>query len=114
MPSRRRDAGLSKVLPPTPAFCSPAKLRTGKDLAARAIHRRSQRSSRSFVNFSASIPCDLIVSELFGHEKGAAIVVAWPNKLSSSKRNRCAIPVQMSKFLMPNSEEGIAFNVFWE
>ena len=45
---------------------------TGKELIARAIHKRSNRSARAFIRVNcAAIPPSLIASELFGHEKGA-------------------------------------------
>ena len=45
---------------------------TGKELVARAIHKRSKRTNRAFIRVNcAAIPPSLIASELFGHEKGA-------------------------------------------
>ena len=45
---------------------------TGKELIARAIHRESNRKDNKFIKVNcASIPENLIESELFGHEKGS-------------------------------------------
>src|SRR6266404_234950 len=80
MPSNRRRAALLPTMPGSPLPLSSLLSRatfagvasSGKELVARAIHRRSQRSSRAFVSVNcASTPRDLIASELFGHEKGA-------------------------------------------
>jgi formate hydrogenlyase transcriptional activator len=63
---------VTKVAPVDSTVLLLGETGTGKELIARAIHKRSNRSERAFMAVNcAAIPPSLIASELFGHEKGA-------------------------------------------
>jgi PAS domain S-box-containing protein len=65
-------ARVAKVGPTNSTVLITGETGTGKELIARAIHKRSKRSGRAFVSVNcAALAPSLISSELFGHEKGA-------------------------------------------
>jgi transcriptional regulator with GAF, ATPase, and Fis domain len=72
LPLRAVLSQVSKVAPTDSTVLLTGETGTGKELIARAIHKRSPRSARAFVAVNcAAIPPSLSASELFGHEKGA-------------------------------------------
>jgi formate hydrogenlyase transcriptional activator len=69
---RKVLAQVAKVAPIDSTVLISGETGTGKELIARAIHKRSNRATRVFIPVNcAAIPQSLIASELFGHEKGA-------------------------------------------
>jgi formate hydrogenlyase transcriptional activator len=69
---RKALVQVAKVAPTDSTVLILGETGTGKELIARAIHKRSSRAVRAFIRVNcAAIPPSLIASELFGHEKGA-------------------------------------------
>jgi formate hydrogenlyase transcriptional activator len=71
-PIRQLLKQVEKVAPSDSTVLILGETGTGKELIARALHRRSKRANKAFIRVNcAAIPQSLIASELFGHEKGA-------------------------------------------
>lgn len=74
-------AAFSEAIPPTVLI--QGETGTGKDVAARLLHASCANNDRPFVHVDcASLPAELIESELFGHEKGA---------FTSAQGSRCGL-----------------------
>ena len=73
--------GITDAIPPTVLING--ETGTGKDVAARLLHISCANSDRPFIHVDcASLPAELIESELFGHEKGA---------YTSAQGSRCGL-----------------------
>jgi len=71
-PIRQLLRQVEKVAPSDSTVLVLGETGAGKELIARALHRRSRRSDQAFIRVNcAAIPQSLIASELFGHERGA-------------------------------------------
>jgi PAS domain S-box-containing protein len=71
-PLRKVLSDVARVAPSDSTVLISGETGTGKELIARAIHKRSNRSTRAFISVNCgAIPQSLIASELFGHERGA-------------------------------------------
>jgi two-component system, NtrC family, nitrogen regulation response regulator NtrX len=69
---RRLMAQVERVAASETRVCILGETGTGKELIARTIHEKSQRSQGPFITLNcAAVPAELIESELFGHEKGS-------------------------------------------
>jgi two-component system, NtrC family, nitrogen regulation response regulator NtrX len=112
---RRVMAQVARVAAGESRVCILGETGTGKELIARAVHDGSSRSRGTFVTLNcASVPGELIESELFGHEKGAftGAVVRHLGKFEQAHRGTLFLdeigdmPAVMQAKLLRVLEEG--------
>lgn len=114
---------IEKVAPTDVTVMITGETGTGKGVAAKAIHDYSERRNRDFITIDcASIPSELLESELFGHEKGAftgaiqqkkgRIELAEGGTLFLDEIGDLSLPLQskMLRFLQEKSFERVGGN----
>ncbi len=121
---------IEKVAPTNARVMITGENGTGKELVARWLHEKSERSSGPFVEVNcAAIPTELIESELFGHEKGAFTSAIKQRKgnfeqaeggtlfldeigdMSLSAQSKVLRALQENKIMRVGGEKGIKVNV---
>ena len=112
---RRVMAQIERVAMSETRVCIYGETGTGKELVARTLHEKSNRSSGPFVTLNcAAVPAELIESELFGHEKGSFTGAAQRHAGKFEQAHRGTLfldeigdmPVAMQAKLLRVLEEG--------
>jgi two-component system nitrogen regulation response regulator NtrX len=112
---RRVMAQIERVAASETRVCIYGETGTGKELVARTLHEKSQRSGGPFVTLNcAAVPAELIESELFGHEKGSFTGAAQRHNGKFEQAHRGTLfldeigdmPIAMQAKLLRVLEEG--------
>src|SRR5579863_2342115 len=112
---RRVMAQIERVAASESRVCIYGETGTGKELVARTLHEKSNRSNGPFVTLNcAAVPAELIESELFGHEKGSFTGAAQRHSGKFEQAHRGTLfldeigdmPVAMQAKLLRVLEEG--------
>jgi len=112
---RRVMAQIERVAASETRVCIYGETGTGKELVARTLHEKSQRTGGPFVTLNcAAVPAELIESELFGHEKGSFTGAAQRHNGKFEQAHRGTLfldeigdmPIAMQAKLLRVLEEG--------
>jgi two-component system nitrogen regulation response regulator NtrX len=112
---RRVMGQIERVAASETRVCIYGETGTGKELVARTLHEKSQRSHGPFVTLNcAAVPAELIESELFGHEKGSFTGAAQRHSGKFEQAHRGTLfldeigdmPITMQAKLLRVLEEG--------